>query len=106
MSSTLPPIVAQLTHNFDAWIVGSAADPATQQPRDWDVLVPFHEWHRAVACVPSSAQPNCFGGWKFESNGQSIDVWPGDLSWLMQRPQARWAWHPKSGTRIAKESRP
>ena len=93
----------RLTHNFDAWIVGSAAKPDAilSQVRDFDILVPFDRWHDAALVVPGRATPNSFGGWKFDTEGVEIDFWPGDLSWMMQRPSCNYAWHPKSGRRIA-----
>ena len=102
MSSTLPKLVIALTHNHDAWIVGSAADPDNLSPRDYDVIVPHYEWGKAAHLVPKTAQVNSFGGWKVCDGGVSIDIWPGDLGWLLQRPKCRFAWHPASGTRIKK----
>lgn len=94
--------IAKVTHNFDAWIVGSAADPDNADPRDYDVLVPFYMWHSATCMVPPDAKPNSFGGWKFTDvqTRKEIDVWPGDLSRLAQRPAFKFAYHPKTGTRI------
>ena len=105
MSSTLPPIVARITHNFDAWVVGSAARPPSpgkppRQPRDWDLMVPFHAWHGAATVVPSDARPNSFGGWKFTADGVEVDMWPGDVGWLMQNERTPWAWHPRTGARL------
>lgn len=100
VSSKLPKIIALLTHNFDAWIVGSAANPVEANPRDWDILVPYHKWHAAVSLVPTDAKPNTFGGWKFNVEGVEVDMWPGDLSWLASHPLFRYAWHPLSNARI------
>lgn len=105
MACCLPKLVLALTHNHDAWIVGSAADPHEIEPRDYDVLVPFYEWGPASALIPGDARVNSFGGWKCVSDGVEVDVWPGDpgdLGWLMQRVRAQWAWHPKSGVRLEK----
>lgn len=103
MGSVYPPVVLRLCHSFDAWVVGSAARPDNRQPRDFDVLVPFCQWHAAISLVPRDAQPNSFAGWKFaDEDGNLIDVWPGDLSWLAQRPQFTDAHHPASGTRITR----
>lgn len=99
MSSTLPKLVLSLTHNFDAWIVGSAADPANTSPRDYDVLVPFSQWGPASQLIPRDAVPNSFGGWKCQSDGKEVDVWPGELGWLMTKPKAKYVWHPASDTR-------
>lgn len=100
-----PPLVSQLTRLHDAWIVGSAAKKETDLSavRDWDVLVPFTHWQQAAALIPKDAKPNTFGGWKCTSGGAVIDVFPGDLGELMAAP-CKYAWHPKSGTRLTKES--
>jgi len=102
MSSSLPKIVIALTHNHDAWIVGSAADPDNKTPRDYDVQVPFSEWGKAAHLIPAHSRVNTFGGWKCTSEGVEIDVWPGELGWLLQRPKCNWAWHPASGIRVQK----
>lgn len=89
---------------FDAWIVGSAAAPDCnyETVRDIDVLVPFSHWKEAALLIPPDAKPNTFGGWKFVSDGKEIDVWPGELGWVMSNAAAKWALHLKSGTRITK----
>lgn len=103
MSSSFPKLVLLLTHNHDAWIVGSAADPQNLNPRDYDIQVPFYEWGPACGLIPHDAKINSFGGLKCQSDGFEIDVWPGDLGWIMQRPKAKWAYHPKSGVRLKKD---
>lgn len=105
----VPSIVAKLTHAHEAWIVGSAAMPGVDlgKVRDFDILVPYANWTAAAMLVPDDAKPNTFGGWKFTTtmNGYQIvvDLWPGDLAWLMTNHMAKWAWHPRSGTRLKKE---
>lgn len=98
----LPAIVKKLTHGFDAWVVGSAADPNNDDPKDYDVQVPFSTWGQACLLIPKDAKPNSFGGFRFEDDGMSIDVWPGELGWIFQRPACKWAWHPASGIFITK----
>jgi hypothetical protein len=98
----LPAIVKKLTYGFDAWVVGSAADPNNDDPKDYDVQVPFSTWGKACLLIPPNAVPNSFGGFRFEDEGMSIDVWPGELGWIFQRPSCRWAWHPASGIFITK----
>lgn len=104
----VPQIVAQLTHGFEAWVVGSAArkDTDLSKVRDFDILVPFSQWVGAAMLIPADAKPNTFGGWKFNTvmNGYQIviDVWPGDLGWLMCNDMAKAAWHPRSGARLVK----
>ena len=105
----VPSVVAQLTHGFEAWIVGSAAKAGADlsKVRDFDILVPYSHWTQAAMLIPPDAKPNTFGGWKFTTvmNGYqiTIDLWPGDLAWLLTNHMAKYAWHPRSGTRITKE---
>lgn len=100
---TLPALVAQLVTVHDAWIIGSAALPGVNllEVRDFDVLVPWHVWPFAAVLIPADAKPNTFGGWKAISEGKTVDVWPGDLTWVAQSQMFRAAWHPKTGVRIA-----
>ena len=106
MSSKYPALIIALIHNHDAWIVGSAANPDNKDPRDIDIIVPFSQWQSASALIPKDAKVNTFGGWKCQCKINDltieVDVWPGDLGWLMQHPQAQWAFHPRSGTRLQK----
>jgi len=102
MSSKYPKLVLDMTHAHDAWIVGSAADPNNENPRDYDVIVPHSEWQKACMLIPSNAKPNHFGGWKCISEEIEVDVWPGDLGWIMQRPQLLYVYHLSSGIRWTK----
>jgi hypothetical protein len=104
MSHKLPKLVCSLTHNFDAWIVGSAADIKNSSPRDYDVIVPFSQWGPASQMIPPDAKPNTFGGWKCMSEGVEVDVWPGELGWLMAKPKSKYVWHPATNTRYARYS--
>jgi len=101
-NKSLPSVVKKLTHGFDAWIVGSAADPNNDDPNDYDVQVPYSSWGQACFLIPPNARVNSFCGFKFEEDGHSIDVWPGELGWILQRPACKWAWHPKTGIFITK----
>lgn len=98
----LPKLVSKITHAHDAWVVGSAANPKNISPRDYDILVPFREWQRAASLIPINAKPNTFGGFKCKSEGYEIDIWPGDLDWILQRPKTIFVWHPLSDTRFVK----
>jgi hypothetical protein len=95
-----PKLVCALAYGHDAWVVGSGAKEDNADPRDWDVLVPFSEWFAAAMLIPKDAVPNAFGGWKCMSDGKEIDVWPGDLGYLLSLSPMSVAWHPKSGTRV------
>lgn len=100
----LPRVIAALTHNFGAWVVGSAANPDVENPRDWDVVVPLSRWNEAAALVPPNARPNSFGGWKFRCGPYEVDVWPGELSWVLDRPATRFAWNPASGALFERQA--
>jgi hypothetical protein len=82
-------------------MVGASADPNCNlvKARDFDVLVPFSYWQQAAMLIPPTAVPNTFGGWKCQSEGREVDVWPGELAWLLTNHAARWAWHPRTGVR-------
>lgn len=97
-----PRIVCCLVNKFDAWIVGSAADPnKASKPRDYDVLVPFAMWNSAASLIPVDSKPNSFGGWKFRDGDVDVDVWPGDLCWILTSPKTKFAIHPRSGTLVS-----
>ena len=96
---TTHELVCKLCYSAEAWLVGSAADSEVSNPRDWDVLVPFSYWHVAASRIPCDAVPNAFGGWKCMSEGQEVDVWPGDLSLLLTYGDVTHAFHKKTGKR-------
>lgn len=111
----MPALVTLLTLNFDAWVVGSAAAPDANLSlvRDFDVLIPMNRWHDAAAMlynqtggVPTLLRMNRLGGWKLtlshDDKQVEVDIWPGDLSWLMLNHTARYAWHVRSNTRLCK----
>ncbi len=106
MARSLPPIVLALTHNFEAWIIGSAANPNVKDPRDIDVVVPHSRWNDAAYAIPKNAKVNSFGGWKFIDDGIEIDVWPGELSFLMVNEMAAWLWQPRHDIRWGKMADP
>lgn len=102
MSSSLPRIVLALCNSHDAWIIGSAAVPGHDKPRDFDVVVSYSNWGPASCLIPPNAKPNRFGGWKCADDGVEVDVWPGELAWLAQNHMFEWAWHPRTGVRFKK----
>lgn len=102
--NSLPKIVSALVHTCEAWIVGGAARPIPEScPRDWDVIVPHSHWHIAAQHIPPIAVPNSFGGWKIKGMDTVIDVWPGDMAWLMQQDKATCLWKPDKGIRWVKD---
>ena len=98
----MPALVYKLAYAHEAWIVGSSAEPNCDllTVRDFDLLVPFSHWQQAAMLIGREAKPNTFGGWKCKCEGREVDVWPGDLAWLMTNKRARWAWHPRTNTRL------
>ena len=102
MSSYLPSLVSALVTNYEAWIVGSAADPQVTNPRDYDVVVPFSSWNKAVHLIPKDAKLNSFGGLKVTQPDCETDVWAGELSFVMCNNKAKWAWQPHLNVRMQK----
>lgn len=98
-----PKLVCSLVYGHNAWVVGSGAKEGSENPRDWDVLVPFQNWFEACFLIPKNAYPNTFGGWKCETDEGFVDVWPGDLGSFFLLSAAKFAWHPKSGIRLEKK---
>lgn len=97
-----PRLVGQLVTLFDAWIVGSGANPNTDltKVRDWDVAVPYRNWPKAALIIPKDAKVNTFGGWKCQSDGQTVDVWPDDLDTIVDSHMNTYAWQPRQGVRL------
>jgi len=99
--SQLPALVRSFCFNNDGWIVGSGAAfllDLAEEPRDWDVLIPFWSWGTACLTIPKGTPSNSFGGMKLDAGGVSIDVWAGDVGWfLAQVPKyPAYGVHPKS----------
>jgi hypothetical protein len=98
----LPALVGKLAYTCDAWIIGPAAavDADMSTVRDFDVLVPPANWLQAAQLIPPDARPNTYGGWKCQSEGREVDVWPEDLGKRLPCPLNKFAWHPSSGARF------
>ena len=99
MVRNFPRLVAQLTTNHDAWIVGGACISDT--PKDYDVVVPLHRW-AAAACLlygHDTYEINTFGGLKINEGGVEIDVWPDEIGRMMTNVHSKHFWHPRSGAR-------
>lgn len=103
MASKYPKLVLALSHSHDGWIVGTGADPSVDNPRDYDIIIPYSEWQKASSLIPLDAKPNHFGGWKCMSEGVEVDVWPGDIGWIMQRPGCLYVFQIATGIRWKKE---
>ena len=97
-----PELVTKLTTVCDGWIVGSAADPDQQSPRDYDIFVPIKSWLAASAFIPKNAKINRMGGFKCLSEGVEVDVWTGEMNEFLTSNYFKFAYHPKTGIRIAR----
>lgn len=96
----MPRLVRLICGSYDAWVVGGAADPANKFPRDWDVAVPFSEWPEVALLIPKDARPTLFGGWKFVSDGQVVDVWPAEVIQIFNCAKCEFMWQPQRNIRI------
>ena len=104
MSAQFPKLVVALVNNFDAWIVGSGANPDVTKPRDYDVIVPHWNWGPAAHLIPPDAVVNSMGGFKCVQDGIEIDVWPGSVEWVMLNAKSEWAWQPRHNVRLRRHS--
>lgn len=96
-----PVIVAVLCEKFDAWIVGSAADPENKAPRDWDVMIPWHEWDGAAGLIlalvgADNVRLNAFGGWKLRRDDGVVDIFPGMPQSYLSAAKFKHMFHPRS----------
>ena len=100
----LPTLIRVWATNNGVWVVGSGAhiNASIDNLKDIDILVPFHEWHSIAPYIPKDAKPNSFGGWKFTTEGIEVDVWPGDVRFLLTSPLTEYVWHPSTDFRYVK----
>jgi len=94
----LPTLVRQLGLYCDAWLVGGSVDD--DNPKDYDVVVPYSQWNKACMLLPKEVKFNTFGGIKCVSDGFSIDVWIDDLTSLCTSNKFSVAMHINSGNII------
>jgi len=93
------PTSARKICNFGAWVVGGAI--LDDDPKDIDLLIPWEHWPVVAALIPQDARPTNLGGWRWDEDGVTIDVWPDRLSRLLSRPGILTeAWHPLTGTHV------
>lgn len=85
--AALPAVVRAFAFSNEAWIVGSAAlyllGLKDDDPRDYDMLIPFYQWGKACRSIPEGSPTNSHGGVKITTDGIMIDVWCGDIGWFM-----------------------
>jgi len=96
----LPRLVWLICGSYNAWLVGSAADPANNDPKDYDIAVPFNDWKNVSLLIPKDAKPTMFGGWKCVSDGKVIDVWPDDIINIFLCAKCDFMWQPKHNIRV------
>lgn len=81
----VPDLVKQFVLQGDGWIVGSSVNyilhENTNKPSDWDILIPFYNWHNITSLIPKNSSTNSFGGIKIKV--PKIDIWPGDIGWYL-----------------------
>jgi hypothetical protein len=83
----MPTLVRALCFNHDAWVVGNSAKfmcGKPDLPKDWDVIVPIHQWMEACRIFPVGSKTNTFGGVKVISDNIEIDVWADDVGRYFQ----------------------
>lgn len=82
-----PQLVKILCYQYEAWIMGGAARVIAlnrgEPIKDWDILVPAIWWPRACMLITKGTPANSFGGFKVVEDGVDIDVWAGDVGWLL-----------------------
>ncbi len=102
-----PDLVTKLTTICRGWIVGGAANPYDQTPpKDFDIYIPMKYWLEASNLIPKDAKINRMGGFKCKSEGFEIDVWTGDMNDFVASEYFKFAYHPQTGIRIMKTSKP
>lgn len=70
--------------DFEGWLVGSAVPwfegMTDDKPKDYDVIIPPHRWPEAMRSLADvEYEVNSFGGLKFKTGSDVIDVWPDSL---------------------------
>lgn len=76
---------ALLVGSYAKYVVGEDVKPS-----DYDLLVPFIHWQIIAPMVPENATPNRFGGWRFDDQGNQVDVWPGDVQHYLQTCKSKY----------------
>lgn len=98
----LPRLVRLICSNSGAWLVGSSADPANPDPKDYDIAVSFKSWGEVALLIPKDARPTLYGGWKFVSDSKEVDMWPDEIINIFLCSKCEWMWQPQFNIRISK----
>lgn len=84
--AALPALVRCFCFNNEGWVVGSGAlwllNLKDDEPRDYDIIVPFYQWGNACRVIPEGSPTNSHGGIKITTDSVKIDVWCGDIGWF------------------------
>ncbi len=99
----LPRIARLICGQYNAWLVGSSADPNNNKPKDYDIAVSFSDWPKVALLIPKDARPTLYGGWKFISDKKEVDVWPAEIIDIFLCSKCDWMWQPQYNVRIKKE---
>jgi hypothetical protein len=78
----LPEVIQQMLIVSDGWLVGSSIDKILNDEKvtDFDIAVPYDKWELTIAAFKNyKFKLNTYGGFKFDINDISIDMWPQDI---------------------------
>jgi len=95
-----PELVTKLCAYCDGWLIGSSV--TEENPRDYDVWIPYEKWSVACTMIPKDSKINTFGGFKCMSDGVEVDVWTGDMNDFLASNYFNFAYQPKTGVRIGR----
>ncbi len=98
MKCSYPKIVSLLGTLCDAWLVGSTI--TEDDPKDYDLFVPISKWKYTVQLLPKEVTLNTYGGFKFQDNDKTIDMWTDEFETLFMSQYFKQALHLKSGKLI------
>jgi|GEM_PF-3875622 len=97
-----PRFARLILGQYNAWLVGGAADPKNKDPRDFDIVVEWEDWRHVAMLIPKDAKIGLFGCFKVISDGKVVDIWPGTLSEAIQSAKCKFASNPFKGILIEK----
>lgn len=101
----LPRLARLILSQYNAWLVGSAADPNNHNPKDFDIVVSWEDWKHVAMLIPKGTNTTLtiFGGLKCISDGQTVDIWPGNVGDIMLSAKAKYAMNPQLGILLEKK---
>lgn len=83
----LPSLAKKLCYYYDAFIVGGSVHyligKTDQKPKDFDIIISPDKFREAmIEFVDKECTLNSFGGFKINSDGYDVDVWPDTIDRL------------------------